>query len=191
MKMCWLELCQTKINLTIPSVCVLVCLSCTANIQPRHVEVYVRFPSESKLLPNMFQVIVFLDASTVVRKSPLNWNYSKWRWDPAYGYSRFMQKRHPVKQEDLSVWVGCRKCSSYTHLPLQFTPTLGTVLCISQGEKNNILLRNQHCLPKERNRNVQQEYSYGGHFNSFCPMLNSIGCFCLSMFSSLVNPSKY
>lgn len=73
---------------------------------------------------------VFLDASFVVRKSPLNWNYSKWWWNPAYGYSIFMQKRHPIKQEDLFVWVGCMKCFSYTHLPLQFTPTLGTVLCI-------------------------------------------------------------
>lgn len=61
-----------KISLTIPSVCVLVCLSCTAHIQPRDKEVYVRFPSGSKLQPNMFQVIFFLDAFTVVRKSPLN-----------------------------------------------------------------------------------------------------------------------
>lgn len=141
MKVWWLELCQTKINLTIPSVRVLVYLSCTADIQPRDEEVYVRFPSGLKFQPNTFQVIVFLDAS-IVRKSPLNWNYSKLWWNTAYGYSRFMQKRQPIKQEGLFVLVGCRNCSSYSHLPLQFTPTLSTVFCISQGEENNILLRN-------------------------------------------------
>lgn len=51
-----------------------------------------------------------------------------------------------AEKEDLLVWVGCIKCSSYTHLPLQFTPTLCTVLCTSQGEENHILLRNlQKC----------------------------------------------
>lgn len=99
-----------------------------------------------------------------------------------------MQKRHTIKQEDLANWVGPRKCSSYTHLPSQFMPTLATVPCVSQGKENNILLRNllQHCLPKDRDRNARQEYNSGGHFNDFCSMFNSIGSFCLSIFFLLL-----